>query len=648
MCDHKDCGGKRNLPLNVTNPDLASELVDQSLAGKLSKSSPEVVQWRCKKDQRHIYSTSVRQRAISHAGCNICAGKVVVPGLNDLATTHPDIARQLVNKSVATAVTGVSNATQLWQCDLGHQWEATVSSRTGKKSGCPYCSGDLVIPGQTDMATTHPELAKQLVCTDPTTIKAGTAKKLRWRCDLGHEWVAPGHARLRGDGCPVCGRKKVLAGFNDMLTTNPDMAAQLVGDDPTKFLAGTMKKLRWRCDLGHEWIATGNDRLTGYGCPCCSGKKAWPGESDMLTTHPHLAEQLVDTDPRTVKAGTAKKLKWRCEKGHIWSARGSERLAGNGCSVCANRTVVPGVNDMLTLRPDLAGELMDTDPSTVSVGTNRKLRWRCEKGHEWVATACARSCENGTGCPFCSNKKVLKGYNDMLTVRPDLARDLVGTDPSTVAAGSARKLRWRCALGHEWHAKCSDRHFKNSTCPYCAYKKLLPGFNCLATTHPHIAEMLVGRDPSTLMAGSKEVQRWRCKDGHEWMAPTVRLFCGSGCPACAKTGFDQTAPSVIYLVEAPGKFKIGVMNEGTHRLRQHKYNGWSLVDSAAGDGRGIARLELVIKRTLRSSGVFTGKRAFREPFDGWTESWNSADLAVSSIRELCDFLGIDLDAFLAA
>jgi len=69
MCDHKDCGGKRNLPLNVTNPDLASELVDQSLAGKLSKSSPEVVQWRCKKDQRHIYSTSVRQPAWEIARC---------------------------------------------------------------------------------------------------------------------------------------------------------------------------------------------------------------------------------------------------------------------------------------------------------------------------------------------------------------------------------------------------------------------------------------------------------------------------------------------------------------------------------------------------------------------------------------------------
>ena len=125
------------------------------------------------------------------------------------------------------------------------------------------------------------------------------------------------------------------------------------------------------------------------------------------------------------------------------------------------------------------------------------------------------------------------------------------------------------------------------------------------------------------------------------------FFVGPGALRAQKPGSTRRH-SVIYLVEAPGKFKIGVMNEGTHRLRQHKYNGWSLVDSAAGDGRGIARLELVIKRTLRSSGVFTGKRAFREPFDGWTESWNSADLAVSSIRELCDFLGIDLDAFLAA
>ena len=42
----------------------------------------------------------------------------------------------------------------------GHEWQATVNDRsTGY--GCPVCSGNTVLAGYNDLATTHPELAKQ-------------------------------------------------------------------------------------------------------------------------------------------------------------------------------------------------------------------------------------------------------------------------------------------------------------------------------------------------------------------------------------------------------------------------------------------------------------------------------------------------------
>ena len=29
-----------------------------------------------------------------------------------------------------------------WQCEKGHEWEATIANRAGmNKTGCPYCSG---------------------------------------------------------------------------------------------------------------------------------------------------------------------------------------------------------------------------------------------------------------------------------------------------------------------------------------------------------------------------------------------------------------------------------------------------------------------------------------------------------------------------
>ncbi|MBQ6999935.1 MAG: zinc-ribbon domain-containing protein [Oscillospiraceae bacterium] len=46
-----------------------------------------------------------------------------------------------------------------WRCERGHSWQAQVYS---VKAGCscPYCSGRNPIPGETDLATTHPQVLK--------------------------------------------------------------------------------------------------------------------------------------------------------------------------------------------------------------------------------------------------------------------------------------------------------------------------------------------------------------------------------------------------------------------------------------------------------------------------------------------------------
>ena len=49
------------------------------------------------------------------------------------------------------------------------------------------------------------------------------------------------------------------------------------------------------------------------------------------------------------------------------------------------------------------------DPHKLTCGSGRKVWWECSKGHVWLATIRHKS--NGTKCPYCSNKKVLCGYN---------------------------------------------------------------------------------------------------------------------------------------------------------------------------------------------------------------------------------------------
>ena len=59
-------------------------------------------------------------------------------------------------------------------------------------------------------------------------------------------------------------------------------------------------------------------------------------------------------------------------------------------------------------------------PKDVTAGSNKKVWWRCSKGHEWEAPIYRRN--QGHGCPYCSGKKV-NDENCLKTLNPALARE---------------------------------------------------------------------------------------------------------------------------------------------------------------------------------------------------------------------------------
>jgi Probable Zinc-ribbon domain len=193
----------------------------------------------------------------------------VVAGVNDMATTHPSMAAEADGWDPATIVAGTAKKLN-WICSLGHRWSTTGNARVTQGSGCPVCAGTKILPGYNDIATLYPELAAEAVGWDPRQVGPGDAAKYSWRCAEGHVWQAVPYPRTKGVGCPICSGQQVLAGYNDMATTRPDLAAEAVGWDPTTFMAGTSKKLRWRCAAGHEYLCTGGNRIMGSGCPKCA------------------------------------------------------------------------------------------------------------------------------------------------------------------------------------------------------------------------------------------------------------------------------------------------------------------------------------------------------------------------------------------
>ena len=428
------------------------------------------------------------------------------------------------------------------------------------------------------LAETHPELASQANGWDPATVVAGSGRKLSWRCEHGHTWNAVVTNRVRGTGCPTCSGRIPSSGMNDLATTNPELAAQADGWDPTAVLAFSHRKMNWKCDLGHQWAASVADRSSGRGCPFCANRRVLVGFNDLATTNPELASQADGWDPTTVVAFSNRKVQWKCSKGHTWRAWIGNRTKGSGCPVCSGRTASSGFNDLATTHPELAAQADGWDPTTVVAGSDMKLPWKCELDHCWIARVGERS--SGQGCPYCANRSVLSGFNDLATTNPELAAQADGWDPTTIFANTSAKLTWRCPEGHVWESSANNRS-QGKSCPVCAVHGFNPG-----------------------------------KDG--WL--------------------------YFLLHDDFGLFQIGITNVPENRIGKHLGRGWTILDVRGPmDGFLTRDLETAILRAVERRGGIRAHKSGHIKFDGYSESWTQSSLSAQSLKELINWVYEDQD-----
>ena len=112
----------------------------------------------------------------------------------------------------------------------------------------------------------------------PEEVTIGSSKIVWWQGNCGHKWEAKIRDRgLNNHGCPYCSGARVLPGFNDLLTLNPQLAAQWDNErnsiTPSEVTPGSHKKVFWRCENGHIWEAQIKSRNSGCGCPYCAGRQ---------------------------------------------------------------------------------------------------------------------------------------------------------------------------------------------------------------------------------------------------------------------------------------------------------------------------------------------------------------------------------------
>jgi hypothetical protein len=377
------------------------------------------------------------------------------------------------------------------------------------------------------------------------------------------------------------------------------------------------------------------NHINSSGCTICSGRKVLEGFNDLATTHPELAVEADGWDATTVSAGSNKKMNWKCEFDHKWTSVIANRTAGRGCPVCQNKLVVPGVNDLRTANPELAAELIDGQNENISPRSGVRMKWKCTKGHTWTASPHSRA--SGNGCPYCSGHKLLQGFNDLATTHPEFAKMAVGWDPRTVSAGSAAKRNWLCIENHIWTSTVGNVTLGKG-CAVCNGKQINIGINDLKTTHPAIAQQAVDWNPEEFTQGSNKRKRWKCSNGHQWMATINDRTSGKGCPTCAVTGFDPNIPAVIYLIyhENLGLLKIGITNtKNKKRLDTHRRNGWSTIELRGPmEGFLAQEWESSILRMLKAKGADLSNEKIAGKFDGYSEAWSKITFNIGSIKEL--------------
>lgn len=127
--------------------------------------------------------------------------------------------------------------------------------------------------------------------------------------------------------------------------------------------------------------------------------------------------------------------------------------------------------------PELVGEWdqeanKDLTPDNVSYGSGKKIKWRCRKCGNLFEASPRNRILNSTNCPFCSNRKIIPGWNSLAALYPDMAEEWHPErngrlSPDELAPKSRKIVWWHCEEGHSWAASIANRVINKSRCPVC-------------------------------------------------------------------------------------------------------------------------------------------------------------------------------------
>lgn len=349
-----------------------------------------------------------------NTGCRFCSRNKVLPGANDLLTTHPLIASEwdgTRNDVAASEVLAGSRRTAWWKCPEGHSYQKPVAKRTGGE-GCPRCRPEKTYGTIAELFPEAASLWHPTLNGDASLdkVRHGSSTSYWWLCQCGASYQRAAIGQARSPGCSPCRRRKPIVCLEEALRAHP---TAFVEWHPTRngrysdtIPLGSTKKFWWRCSKDHNYIMNMDLKLVGGTCPHCVERavQSTPGERMVSVA---VAQEWVDELNGGLKLHEAKttghyRYLWKCRNDHIFPMTFGARLEGRGCPYCSNRKVMPTFNDVRTRFPQIS---VDWDEERNGVGSrevlaaNKRWWWTCTYGHTYEQTVIGRMASRG--CKHC-------------------------------------------------------------------------------------------------------------------------------------------------------------------------------------------------------------------------------------------------------
>lgn len=291
-CNHTKLKSGVN-DLTITNPQLASEFSPRNdkKANEVGEWQVYEVYWICSKCGTEYYA-KIRDRSVGDASCPVCANKRVEKGINDLATTDPDIAALLSpnNERKADTFMRSSSMGAEWICPTcGGGYFGVVKDMVNGLAECPYCNNQRPLAGFNTLKALYPEIAEEISPDNekgPDDVLPTSAYFAGWTCPTcGYRYKASVRDRVASDDlCPACAGKKARAGFNSLLDIYPEVQDEwaenentLLGIFPDEILPTSTARVWWECkDCGRKYLLSVNmwveKHIRGMtSCTYCSG-----------------------------------------------------------------------------------------------------------------------------------------------------------------------------------------------------------------------------------------------------------------------------------------------------------------------------------------------------------------------------------------